>query len=60
MQNTDAGFQATISDDDTSTPYPLQYWFELRTASGHAWFWPGLDADLSNQPYFVMPPTNSD
>ena len=57
MQNTDAGFQATISGDDTSSPYPLQYWFELRTASGCAWFWPGLDADLSNQPYFVMPQT---
>lgn len=57
MQNTGAGFQTTISGDDTNTPYPLQYWFELRTASGHAWFWPGLDADLSNQPYFVMSQT---
>ncbi|GAG38760.1 unnamed protein product, partial [marine sediment metagenome] len=54
MQETESGFQAVIPGDYTHSPYPLQYWFELRDISGEAWLWPGLDADLSNQPYFVV------
>ena len=57
MQNTEKGLRAAIPSDYTHSPYPLQYWFELRNASGQAWFWPGLDADLSNQPYFVVRPS---
>jgi hypothetical protein len=54
MQLTDHGFSATISSDYTDSPYPLQYWFELCHRSTCAWFWPGLDTELSNQPYFVV------
>ncbi|MBV8839901.1 MAG: hypothetical protein JO000_25475 [Alphaproteobacteria bacterium] len=36
----------------TSSPYPLQYYFELELGDRRA-LWPGLAADLSNQPYFV-------
>jgi len=54
MQPTGSGFRAVIPGEYTQSPYALQYWFELRDSSGEARFWPGLDADLSNQPYFVV------
>ncbi len=38
----------------TDSPYPLQYYFELRRDAGTAWLYPGFEADLSNQPYFVV------
>lgn len=47
-------FEATLPGDYTDSPYPLQYWFELRDASGRAWPWPGFNAELSNQPYFIV------
>lgn len=47
-------FEATVPGDYTDSPYPLQYFFELREASGQAWPWPGFNAELSNQPYFVV------
>lgn len=34
-------------------PYPLQYYFELRTGD-EAWLYPGLGADLAQQPYSVF------
>ena len=36
------------------SPFPLQYYFELREAPEKAWLYPGFAADLSNQPYFVV------
>jgi hypothetical protein len=47
-------FVATIPGSDSDCPYALQYFFVLRDAGGDAWLYPGLDADLSNQPYFVI------
>jgi hypothetical protein len=47
-------FRVVIPGDYTDSPYALQYWFELRDVDGNAGFWPGLDPDLSNQPYFVV------
>jgi hypothetical protein len=47
-------FNVVIPGDYTDSPYALQYWFELRDVDGNAGFWPGLDPDLSNQPYFVL------
>ena len=38
----------------TDSAYPLLYFFELRDDDGHAWFYPGLEPDLANQPYFVV------
>jgi hypothetical protein len=46
--------RATIPGDYTKSPFPLQYYFELRDALGRAWLHPGFNADLSNQPYFVV------
>jgi len=28
------------------------YFFELQDNSGHAWIYPGFEADLANQPYY--------
>ncbi len=36
------------------SPYPLQYYFELREGPGKAWLYPGFSSDLMNQPYFVI------
>jgi hypothetical protein len=38
----------------TQSPFPLQYYFELRESPAKAWLYPGFAADLSNQPYYVV------
>jgi hypothetical protein len=45
---------ASIPADYTDSPYPLQYYFEFRTAPDKAFLYPGLGPDLTNQPYFVL------
>jgi len=45
---------ATIPAEYTDSPYPLQYYFELKAAPGGAWLYPGFPADLAGQPYFVV------
>jgi hypothetical protein len=45
---------AEIPGRYSDSPYPLQYYFELRRDAGAAWLYPGFAADLSNQPYFVV------
>jgi hypothetical protein len=47
------GFAASIPAGYTNTTFPLQYYFELRGAQ-RADLFPGLAADLANQPYVVM------
>lgn len=47
-------YSATIPGDYSDSPYPLQYFFEVRDDRGRAWLYPGFDADLSNQPYYVL------
>ncbi len=51
----ESGYQAVIPADCTDSPFPLQYYFELRERSGAAWLHPGLK-QLSSlaQPYFVV------
>jgi hypothetical protein len=44
---------AVIAGDYTGSLYPLQYYFELRGEAGPSLF-PGLNPDLTNQPYFVV------
>jgi hypothetical protein len=46
--------RATIPAEYTDAPYPLEYYFELRNEAGQAWLYPGFDATLANQPYFVV------
>ncbi|MHC4677848.1 MAG: hypothetical protein ACYTEK_04045, partial [Planctomycetota bacterium] len=47
-------YRAVIPGEYTDSPYPLLYYFKLRDGLGDAWLHPGLNADLANQPYFVV------
>jgi hypothetical protein len=47
-------WQATIAGDYTKSPYPVQYYFELRDSHNRTWLFPGLEPSLCNQPYFVV------
>lgn len=47
-------FRQTIPGEYTDSAYPLMYFFELHDRNGQAWLAPGLTAELSNQPYFVV------
>jgi len=46
-------YRALISPDYTQSPYPLLYYFEVQAPTG-TFLYPGLQPDLSNQPYFVV------
>ncbi len=46
-------YRGAIPPDYTRSPFPLQYYFELRDGPA-AWLYPGFAPDLANQPYFVI------
>jgi len=54
MTQAGSSFTATIDGAYTDSPYPLQYFFEIRMEAGDAWMVPGYAPDLSNQPYYVI------
>jgi PIN domain nuclease of toxin-antitoxin system len=54
MQVHGSRYSATIPGAYSNSPYPLEYYFELRNGAGEAWLYPGFDATLANQPYFVV------
>jgi len=54
MERNDSAYKATIPADYTNTPYPLQYYFEVKTTTGSPLLHPGLTKALVNQPYFVV------
>ncbi len=54
MQPADGEYRAAIPGEYTSSPLPLQYYFELRRENEAAWLYPGFNATLSNQPYFAV------
>ncbi len=54
MEKRGGTYRAAIPGTYTASPFPLQYYFELRESSDAASLWPGFDANLSNQPYFVV------
>lgn len=47
-------FVAVIPAAYTDSPYPLQYYFELKSAPNRAWLHPGFPKDLAGQPYYVV------
>ncbi len=47
-------YTAAIDAEYTDSPYALMYFFEIGAADGDSWMVPGLDEDLSNQPYYVI------
>jgi hypothetical protein len=48
------GHRVEIPGDYTDSPYPLEYYFEVREEAARPWLYPGFNATLSNQPYFVV------
>jgi hypothetical protein len=56
MENAGAEFRAVIPQEFTKAPYPLQYYFQARSASGVAWLYPGLEPGWNGQPYFFLLP----
>ncbi len=56
MERDGQGFKAAIPADYTKSPYPLEYYFELRRDPATAWLYPGFAADLGNQPYYALMP----
>lgn len=55
MEQIGSGYRAAIPAHYTDSPYALIYFFELRNSSGEACFVPGLNAEFSNEPYYVVP-----
>jgi hypothetical protein len=53
MQHTGQTFTAAIPGTYTQSPFPLQYYFELRNQK-EATLHPALNPTLSNQPYFAL------
>jgi hypothetical protein len=47
-------YKGEIDGSYTQSVYPLQYYFELRTGEENAALYPGFNAELNNQPYFVV------
>jgi hypothetical protein len=54
MQAQGGRFRATIPADYTASPYPLEYFFTVHEGPDAAWLYPGFEASLANQPYFVV------
>jgi len=53
MEARDKRYRAAIPANYTESPYPLQYYFELKESADTTVLYPGFAADLANQPYFV-------
>jgi hypothetical protein len=58
MGKSDQSLSGVIDGDYTASTYPLMYFFAVRHADGGQAMYPGLAADLSNQPYLVIGSTN--
>jgi hypothetical protein len=47
-------YSATIPATYTDTPYPIQYYFEVKLSATAATIYPGFGAELAGQPYFAV------
>ncbi len=54
MERNGDGYRAAIPAAYTDSPYPLQYFFDVRGAQGAAWLSPGLGPDLTGRPYYLL------
>ncbi|MEO8367947.1 MAG: hypothetical protein ABI806_01940 [Candidatus Solibacter sp.] len=54
MAGRDGVWRATIPAAYTDSPYPLQYYCELKAASDKAWIYPGFSPERTNLPYLVL------
>jgi hypothetical protein len=55
MERLGNAWHAMVPAEYTRSPYPLQYYFEVRSVAGVA-LWPGFESDFLGQPYFVSAP----
>jgi hypothetical protein len=54
MEQAGEDYRAVIAAEYTDSPFPLQYYFQIQTAPGKAWLYPGLQNRWHGQPYFVL------
>lgn len=54
MASRDGVYRAAIPAAYTDSPYPLQYYCELKAAPDKAWLYPGFAEDKANLPYVVL------
>jgi hypothetical protein len=54
MQAHEKQFRATIPAAYTNSPYPLEYYFEVKETPERAWLYPGFSVGRTNQPYFLV------
>jgi hypothetical protein len=54
MQSNGRLWRAIIPSEYTQSPYPLQYYFEMRVTPESAVLYPGFGNELIGQPYFVV------
>jgi hypothetical protein len=54
MQADGNSFRAAIPAAYTDSPYPLQYYFQVRHDSQNASLYPGFASPLANQPYYLL------
>jgi len=54
MQARGSSFHGAIPAAYSDSPFPLQYYFELRTGPTQAWLYPGFAPQWTAQPYFVL------
>lgn len=52
MEKNGEDYRAVIAGDYAGSPFPLQYYFQIRSHSGDAWLYPGLEQRWHGQPYF--------
>jgi len=54
MERVGNDYRKIIAGDYTDTPFPLQYYFQIRDGSGKAWLYPGLKPGWHGQPYYYV------
>ena len=54
MEGSEKRYRGAIPASYTESPYPLQYYFELKVSADRTLLYPGFTPDLTNQPYFVV------
>jgi hypothetical protein len=54
MEKAGAEYRGMIAADYADSPFPLQYYFQIRTSTGDAWLHPNLERRANGQPYFVV------
>ena len=53
MQGNGGTYNAAVPGEYTQSPFPLEYYFELR-GENLAWLFPAFNTTLSNQPYYAV------